>query len=134
MGSANLRILPLIGAALVVVGALLSWISIEGAGSSNAFDVPLQFLWDPDGATDAGLNIGILLLIVGVGGAVMTFLPATGGLRRAAGMVAILVPIIFVVQVLQLFEGASFADVMTEAVSFGVYTTLVGGFLLAATK
>jgi hypothetical protein len=135
MGRANVRILPLVGAALIALGAFLPWFSLGELGSVNSLDIPVQFLFDPTGTTgEGGFSIGIVLLILGIGGAVLTFMPATGTLRRVVGMVAVLVAVVYLFQLVTGFEGASFMDVITEAVGFGVYVSLVGGVLLAATK
>lgn len=127
-----LRPLALVGAAAVVVGVFLPWVSgaLEGG---NAFDVPLSFLWSLE--PNDGVKLGLVLLLVGVGAAALTFLPGTGPVRRILGVVAAAASVVYVVQLFRLIDqaGGGFGDVM-DVIGVAVYVTLAGGVVVAASK
>ena len=126
--------LALAGAAATVLGALLPWLSLPGA-SDNGFDVPVAFLLSYEDASDSGLGIGIVLVVLAVvvAGAAVRRLDAV---RRAAGGASALVAVVYVVQLQRLLgslEDAGMTDVpsLTDAIGFGVLVALAGGLLSA---
>ena len=68
LGDFDLRPLPLIGAAALVVAAFLPWLSIGGgigqgpAVTTNSFDISLSFLWDYTAAGSPYLGYAVLAL------------------------------------------------------------------------
>jgi len=126
------RPLALAGAAAIVVGVFLPWIS-GALGQGNGFDVPLSFLWSLQ-PTD-GIKLGLVLLLVGAGAAALTFLPGTGPVRRILGVAAVASTVVYVIQLFRLIDqaGGSIGDVV-DAIGVAVYVTLAGGALLASSK
>jgi len=127
-----LRPVALVGAAAVIVGAFLPWVS-GTFGGGNAFDVPLSFLWSLD--TSEGVKLGLALILVGGAAVVLTFLPGTGPVRRILGVVAAAAALAYTVQLFRAIDrvGGGMGDVM-DALGVAVYVTLAGGVLLAASK
>jgi hypothetical protein len=79
---------------VVVLSAILPW--TDGDGLPR--DIPARLLIDPDAPT-AGLNLGIVLLVVGTLGALVALLtmvsPRLGWIRRLVGLVALAIPGVF---------------------------------------
>ncbi len=129
-----LRPLALAGAAAVLVAVFLPWVSGTLGAGGDAFDVPISFLWDIGGG-GGGVKLGLPLLVLAGAGAALTFLPGTGPVRRILGMVAVLVSVVFVVQLYRAIDqlGGGFGDVF-DTLGVAVYVTLIGGGLLAGSK
>jgi len=124
----NVQITPaLIGAAGVLLGTILSWIRIEGA-RSNAYDVPLAFLWDYKAGSDGGLKVGLLLLALAIFVGVFSVLPGQVAARRALGGVAIGVAVLYTIQLQRLLSAAGdAAPSLLSALGFGVLVTVASG-------
>ena len=132
LGGKDVAITPALGgAALVLVGALLPWFSITGFPSSNAFEVPLKFLFDPK-AEATGLDLGWLVLLGAlVAGALALFRP-TGRELKSAGSALISISVLYVVQLqryLSLFP-ADQRPGLFSSIGFGVYITVIGAVLM----
>jgi hypothetical protein len=130
VGLSNFKISPApIGAVVVLVGSLLPWISITGF-SGNAFRVPMKFLIDYK-TTGGGLKVGLLLVAAAVVAGVFCVLPGRVLLRRIMGGVAILIAVIYVIQLQRvLSSGGKAAPSLTSAVGFGVLVVIAGGVAL----
>lgn len=74
------------GLALMAV-SLLPWISTDGVPSTNAIDIPIQFIWDLNSG-DGPIKIGLVLLALGAAAAVLSFVPRTTAIRRICGSIA----------------------------------------------
>jgi hypothetical protein len=114
------------GALLVALASLLPWLRGGGA-SSNSFDVPVQFLFDYKTASD-GIKLGWLLLIVAAAIIVVVVKGADPRITRGAGIVAIAVAALYVVQLQRLVSSADGAS-LTDFVGVGVLVAAVGGLL-----
>jgi hypothetical protein len=135
------------GAALVVVSAFLEWFGRnyqprEGSDSFNAFDFPAKFLIDSDAApNEAGLSLGIVVLIVGLVGLAAGILPRFSFVTLGAAVVAIVIVLLFAVQLNQLTDTLNEAVKEARAVrepspfgpgGYGVRNTAGLGAILAA--
>jgi hypothetical protein len=135
-GGARVKPLSLIGAVAVAVAALLPWLDAPGpGGAANAFKVPVAFLFDPTGAGTGGLQVGVVLVALGVIGAALTFVPGAKQILRALGGVSVAGAALFAAQVIRLVselnsQGGSDVNPFT-VIGVGVYATVVGGILLA---
>lgn len=116
------------GAALVAVSTILPW--IRGGGSTNAFDVPISFLFDYKTTSTGGLKTGLLLLAV-VGLAVAAVLKGLDKrVQLGAGVAGIVIPALFVLQLQRLVSAAGTSS-LTDLVGFGVFPAIAGGALIA---
>lgn len=114
--------LPIGGAVLVVLGALLPWFSV--IDSANAFDIPLAILFDKT-STSTAPDIGWFLLPV----VVVAIAPVLGAAlpRPLLGALGAL-PIVFVLLFLRLYS--SFPSPRPD-LGVGLFLTLVGGGCIA---
>jgi hypothetical protein len=89
--------LALLGAMAVVVSAILPWRGDDGLPR----DIPARVLIDPN-APAAGLNLGIVLLVVGTLGALVALLtmvsPRLGWIRRLVGLATLAISGVFLFQ------------------------------------
>ena len=120
----------LIGAVAVIVSAVLEW------GGPFAGDLPrdiaARLLFDPTGPA-TGPNLGVVLLGVGTGGALVAILtmaaPALKPLRRLMGLVALAIPAGFTLRTAQLaLETGGILD-LPALLGTGVYVAAVGAFV-----
>jgi hypothetical protein len=128
----------LFGGALIMIAAFLPWTSQFDFTSNNAFGVPLRGLVDPadpfSGSTEDGfLKLAFLLVPLGV-------LVLVAGLRvvppvvgQAAGGVAALVTVLFVLQ-LQRVMGKFYAATVFGVLGIGVYVAVLGGLVAAVSR
>ena len=132
-GGVKMRPLPLIGAVVIAVAAALPWVDLLGR-TANSFDIPMAFLFDPEGSAggSGGINIGVVMVLLGVVGGLLTFVPITGALRRALGGLAIAVSGVYIAQWIRLASDAGGGATFTDFVGFGAYVGIAGGVLLAA--
>jgi hypothetical protein len=116
----------------VVVGSVLPWFkSVRGSPSATAFKIPFSFLIDPTKRL-TGPKIGLILLLVGVVGALLTFVPVTGVIRRLLGTAAVLIGGVFLGQLAHSLSNVPGGISVTSVAGLGVYISIVGGLLLAA--
>jgi hypothetical protein len=122
--SASQAPLGLIGAVVTAIGALLPWFDI--GSSINSFDISLTFLWDIDATGEPAL--GYLVIGLAVLAAAAALAPnVPGGLQRFAGVAAVGVAVVFVLQVMRGFD-AGLGDII-EFLGLGVAATALGGVL-----
>lgn len=112
----------LVGAAAVIVSSFLGWVSGAVSGGGG-FDVPLQFLVNRNKVT-GGPAIGLLVLALGVVGALAALGWLSSLVGRAAGLGALAVPTLFLVQLERLPGGGTSGR--------GVLTLGTGAWLCAA--
>ena len=126
----TLPLIPLAGVAAVVVGTLLDWTK-GGLESSNAFDIPLRFLWDIH-VTGGGLKIGVALVVVAAAGGLLSIFPLTGMLTRLLALVAAAICVLYGIELGRLLDegGRSFGDLF-DYLGAGVYVSLAGSVLMA---
>jgi hypothetical protein len=134
-GAAQLPIKPLAvaGGAAMVLAVFLPWISVGGS-STNALDVPLAAIWDPD-TGDGAVKLGFVVLLLGAIGAGLSFMPNTTRYRRLAGSIGLAVVLAFALQLVRSVDqaGGSFGDVV-GALGIGVYLALAGAIALQLSK
>ncbi|MEE9581993.1 MAG: SH3 domain-containing protein [Acidimicrobiia bacterium] len=131
LGGIELRPLPLIGAAALLLAAFLPWVS--GFTSVNSLDVALSFLWDLNAAGSPYLGwviIGIAVIALAL--AVMK--KPNPSLLRLMGLLAIAITAAFLVQMYRGItdSGGTFGDVfdflgIAPWVSLGAGVVLIAG-------
>jgi hypothetical protein len=124
---------PLIGGALVLVGALLPWVS-QGPISENGLGIPIKVLFDPKSQNaGGGFKLGFVLILLGA----LTIAAGLGRLPiqvgKAAGGAAMLLATVFLGQ-LQRAIGQVQAASVFGVLGMGVYLTMLGGVLAAMAK
>jgi hypothetical protein len=113
-----------VGAAAIVGGAFLPWVRFNF--DFTGFKIPLTFLFQGEtGSTSA--NIGIVLVVLAALGLLLSFLPSASVSRRILGVIALAVPVVFVIQLLRFPNAQVFSNLGS-----GAYIAAVGGLLLAA--
>lgn len=124
----QVRIISVIGAAVIGLSALTPWASPGAGGSSNAFDLSSRFLWDytASGAPELGwvlVGLGVLALLVALRG--------TTPVRVLVGFMALAVAGMFCLQLYRGITdvGGSFSDVM-DIIGFAPLVTVAGGILV----
>jgi hypothetical protein len=129
----TIRPLPILAGVAIAVSTGLSWLA-SATGDDTAFDIPFVFLFDrtPD---PGGFKLGLALLLVGIAGAVLSFLPGTGPLRRACGVAALAAVIAFGIQWgLRVNDAGGSVSDFFDTVEAGAYVCLVGAFLLSTQR
>jgi len=117
--------LALLGAVTVIVSAVLPW---TRTGEGLPRDIPARLLIDPQGPA-SGLNLGIVLLVVGAIGALVALLtmvaPWLGFLRRLVGLATLALPLLFVIR--------AWADTglggLIDLIGAGVYGAAAGSII-----
>jgi Double zinc ribbon len=120
----------LLGAVAVVVSATLEWNGPFGPDLPR--DIAFRLLFDPTGPA-TGINLGVVLLIVGTVGALVAILtmalPALKPIRRVIGLLTLAIPAGFAVRTFQLaLTDGSLLD-LPSLLGPGVYVALVGAFI-----
>jgi hypothetical protein len=119
-----------IGAALVLIGSVLSWIRIAGAKGS-AFKVPIKFLVDYKTESGSGIKVGLLLLAIAIVAGVFCILPGQVTIRRVLGGVAIAIALLYTLQLQRALSAAGKgAPSLFSALGFGVIIVLLGAIAL----
>ena len=128
----SIRVSPaLVGAGGVLVGTILSWIRVSGT-KSNAYDVPIAFLWNYKSGSDGGIKVGLLLLALAIFVAVFAVLPGKVQARRALGGVATAIALIYTLQLQRALSAAGDgAPSLRSAIGFGVLLTIGAGIAIA---
>ncbi len=113
----------LLGAVAVIVSAVLPW---TAAGRGLPREIPARQLIDAQGAA-TGVNLGIVLLVVGAVGAMVALLtmvlPWLGFLRRLVGLLTLAIPVLFVLRTLE--PPAGLGDLI-DVLGVGVYAAAAG--------
>lgn len=124
----------LLGGLIVVVSAFLPWVNPDiGVGSSagdTAMDLPIGFLFDYE--VDAGNSIGVVLLVVGGLGAVLSLFRIPRWITVILGIVAIVVAATFFVQVLRILIDVEEAERYFELLRIGPAVALLGGVAMSS--
>jgi hypothetical protein len=123
--------LALLGAVAVIVSSVLDWGRGDLVGTLPR-DIAARTLIDPT-AEAAGVNMGIVLLVLGTIGALVALLtmavPFLKFLRRIVGLLTMAVPVLFVILVIR----QALPQVLTDGLTFqDVVGVLGAGFYFAA--
>jgi hypothetical protein len=135
------QILALAGSVIVFASTWFLWLG-RGSFNVSAYKTPAYFLLDSQPGSDAGLNLGIVVLVVGLAGIVFALVPGSRALRIgdiAVGGVAFLIALLFIWQAYNLTDAADLGlfDVLDPGpfiAIFGAMLTGVGGTLALVTK
>jgi hypothetical protein len=135
------QILALAGSVIVLASTWFLWLG-RGSFNVSAYKTPAYFLLDSQPGSDAGLNLGIVVLVVGLAGIVFALVPGSRALRIgdiAVGGVAFLIALLFIWQAYNLTDAADLGlfDVLDPGpfiAIFGAMLTGVGGTLALVTK
>lgn len=124
--------LPVAGAVATIVGTSLAWLDL-GARSVSAYDIPFRFLFDRKDLAVGGFELGVFLLLVGIGAALLSLVPNAGQLRRFVGAAILAAAAVYCLQVgLLVHDGNGGAEDFFDALGIGVYVTAAGGLALSA--
>ncbi len=128
VGGLELRPLPLIGAAALVLAAFLPWVDV--ITSINSFDVALSFLWDLN-ATGAPYLGFVLVGIAVVAVAVAAAKKPNPGLMLLVAIAALAVAGAFITQMYRgVTDGGGGFNEFFDWIGFGPWVALGGGVLL----
>lgn len=146
------RILAAVGALVFLISAWFLWIGIENE-TDSAYKIPAKFLLDSNPGSSAGLNLGIIVFLLGAAGIVFALIPGARQLRIlnvVIGVVALVIPLLFIWQVNNLADlvndrfqslGSSRRVGVFDILDPGVYIAIggavitgVGGILALAQK
>jgi hypothetical protein len=128
------RPVAIVGALAVVASAFLPWVQLNF--DASGLRIPFRFLFLGEGAaldlqTPLGRSAGLLLIGVGVVALLMAPVRVLSIPRRLLGLVALGVPVAFVLQVL--FAAADFpVEDLFRQLGMGAYIAGAGGLLVAA--
>lgn len=130
----SLRPLALGSGVLLAVASVLPWISLDGAPSINALDIPIQALWDLN-AADGPIEIGFITVTLGLLGAGLSFVARTAWVRRLCGSITLAIVAIFVLQLFRSIDqaGGSLGDVL-GAIGIGVYVAAAAAIGLQVSR
>jgi hypothetical protein len=123
------QIVALVGAALVLVSGWLNWADIEGGDfTASAYKFPAAFL--KDNMVDvpgAGLNLGILLLLIVAVCVVGALVQKVRWLAVVGGVLALLVGVVFLYQIRELADEVNLG--MFDLAGYAPLLTIVGGIV-----
>lgn len=130
LGGIELRPLPLIGAAALLLSAFLPWVS--GIASVNSLDIALSFLWDLNAAGSPYLGWVIIALAV-IALALAAMKKPNPQLLKLMGTVAVAVTVAFLVQMYRGItdSGGTFGDVF-DFLGIAPWVSLGAGVVLIA--
>jgi hypothetical protein len=135
------QILALVGSVVIIASTWFLWLG-RGNFNVSAYKTPAYFLLDSNPGSDAGLNLGIIVFVVGLAGIVFALVPGSRALRigdGAVGGVALLIALLFIWQAYNLADNAGLGlfDVLDAGpliAIFGAILTGVGGILALVIK
>ena len=121
------------GGALLVIAAILPWVSVGGSGTS-ALDIPLESLWNLN-AGDGPIKIGFVTIALGLLGGALSFVPRTATIRRLCGSIALAVVAAFALQFFRAIDqgGGTFGDFFSS-IGIGVYLSIPAAIGLQISK
>jgi hypothetical protein len=124
--------IALAGAAAIALAALLPWLRFAGE-SADSFDVPAGFLLSYESPTDLGFDVGALLLVLALAGALAVMIAPNDWWRRGIGIAVAVIAIVYVVQVQRSLSAGPAAGRpgLLSTVGFGVVVALAGAAALA---
>ena len=130
-GGVQLRPVPLIGAAALLLSAFLPWVS-NGGASVNSLDIALSFLWDLNASGSPYLGWAIIAIAAGglVASAAKKSVPA---LMMLLGLLAVGLTGAFLIQMYRGItdSGGTLGEIF-DWIGFAPWVSLGGGVLLIA--
>jgi hypothetical protein len=129
-------LLTVLGAAGIIVGTLLDWLTIAGQSGGQGIDAPVRvFYTELTGVEPVGFltSAGFVLIIIGALALVGLALP-TGWLTRLMGALAIIAFVLFVISIYRVSveDTGGLVDLGLGNVGIGMWLVLVGGVLAVA--
>lgn len=124
--------LPLLGAALVGIGAFLPWLTFPMTPSLGTPSIPIEYLWTTDDLVDPGpIDLVVPVVAAAVVAVIGIARASWSTARRGAGWAVVVLTSIFVGQTQRLVSDIGDGGPgLIESLGFGVLVTLVGGLLL----
>ena len=131
LGGLSVRILPAIGAIAAGIAVILPWLRNPFAGSANAFDVPMPFLWDYTSASSFDLAY-VLLIFAVLGLGVALFAQMDVRVAAVIGFLTLAIGVAFIIQVIRAISdgGGSAGDAFGDWIGFAPYVVTIGGTLM----
>lgn len=111
----------------VLIGALVDW--TQGI-AVNSFHLPAAFLFDSR-TTSRDPRLGWLVIVIGLLGVLISFLPLPGGWRVLLGLLAVLVAVLYCGQVASRLNDLGAHASFTDVVGAGPWVTGIAGIVLA---
>jgi len=122
------QIVAVIGAIAVGVSCFLDWLSSgEGVPDRGASSVPFDILWDSHATS--GTSILVWLIPIAVAILVGALVPQLRPLALIGGIAAIVVGVLYMVQLQDLLNDAGLDASFTDHVGVGAYVAVGGGVL-----
>jgi hypothetical protein len=128
-------LLSVLGGLLLLASSAVEWVHFDFFGTpvyATAFQIALVFLATGDTAgllrVDGYLSVGLAVAAAGLIGIVGTLLPRLGTWRAVSGVVGVVGPTAFVVQMFRLPELGSLAA--SQHLGLGVGMAALGGAML----
>ncbi len=124
-------VIALVGSAIVAVSSWFNWLG-EGGDSLSAYKAPANFLLESD-TGEAGLNLGIVMLVLGAVGVFAALVRPVRWLTIVVGVVAVAIGVRFIQQTNTLVDdlndvpGSNFDLGLWELLDPGVYIAIGGG-------
>jgi hypothetical protein len=122
------RIISAVGVFFVIVSGWADWFS-GPASSYDGYQMPAHFLLD-NRSGQGGLSLGLLILFLGLVGAVLTFVPKLSIGTIAVGAIVGLIALLFMYQLYRLVD--DFSSDFGDYVGIGPFVAGFGALLLFA--
>jgi hypothetical protein len=139
----SLSLTGLLGSVLLALSVFVPWVgdigsSFLGIGSDSdpALDsnVPFVALFDfgDEEFTESAFSLGLVLLLLAIIGAALSFTRATAW-RRAIGVVVLVIWVLFTIQMIETFwEPDEIGEFFTKWYGLGAFLGLIAGILMVA--
>jgi hypothetical protein len=123
-------LIGLLGAALTVVSGWLTWLTGSQAPHQSGYDTPAKFLLDSQ-ATAGGVTLGVIMLVIGVLGAIAAILAHGRIPAIVLGVASVVVAALFVYQlrlaIHELNRAAHLALQVRDVIGIGPFAAAAGG-------
>jgi hypothetical protein len=123
-------ILPLAGAAAMILSAVLPW--WKASGNREALDWPVNFLWEAKKSTSGSISVGVVMIALGIIALLLTFVPFAGIPRKAVGVAGFAMAAFFLRAVVAAQSGSDLGDAIANQVEYGLWVAAAGGLVLLA--
>ena len=131
----RVRILPLVGALVAVIGSFIPWV-VPGGGSptSDSHDIPAVAAYGDAATSPEAMKLGVVIVALATIGAVLALVRAAGPIYRLAGVATMAAAAGWAYHAHEELVEYGIADQFFSIVGAGFWTTLAGGAILAATR
>jgi hypothetical protein len=119
------------GGVIMLLGATMPWIHIEGAGDTSSFKIPFEFLFNANANNldQGGFTVGLVLVALALGAMFSAVAKGSPRIRKVLGRGAMLIAIVYGGQLFQVLDSLGASSEAFKVLGVGVYVTFVGGVL-----